>query len=85
MEEGLTRRPLLDHGASPKEDSAPTAVVVFSTLVALCGSLCAGCVVSPRALAPRSGTFSALKNLVTDMKNIFFFYIFFADWIFFAS
>ncbi|KAL5566159.1 hypothetical protein UlMin_029323 [Ulmus minor] len=56
MEEGSLTRSLLhegrpvadgvgDHGSeTPKNGSSATIVVVFSTFVALCGSLCAGCI-----------------------------------------
>ena len=54
MEEGLLTKSILDEpkltedgiGNTSANGSSPTIAVVFSTLVALCGSFCIGCIVS---------------------------------------
>lgn len=51
-EEGLLTRPMLDNEAQSRNtdrvggSSPATIIVVLSSMVALCGSLCSGCIVS---------------------------------------
>ncbi|XP_030503577.2 sugar transporter ERD6-like 5 isoform X1 [Cannabis sativa] len=69
---GGERRPLLDEddGSKPNyedESSSATPVVVFSTLVALCGALCAGCIVGYSSPA-QSGIMEDLDISVKDFS-----------------
>lgn len=74
MEEGLLERPMIDE-KNLKEDETQeplTPVVVLSTLVALCGSLCLGCIVSIFSFSV-SGPFSlfilSISLLLSNFSN----------------
>ncbi|EXC31836.1 Sugar transporter ERD6-like 5 [Morus notabilis] len=71
MEEELLKRPMIDeenlkeNDETQKNGSSATPVVVLSTLVALCGSLCIGCVIGYSSPA-QAGIMKDLDLSVAD-------------------